>query len=410
MWHSRRVGWNVGLLVTCVMLLAMGLWLLPTREAASEAPEIGDSTVEPAADVVATATMDVRLYLPLIMREYGPRASRFGFCATRSPIHTYADIRKLFAGWYLDFTARATPSRPLGMEYVQVVRIHQLTTCWPQRTRNRTTCPYVTPYDYVIYSPAGGKAEIQAIARANPGALWFIGNEMDRRDWEGGGQDEMLPEYYAVVYHELYHLIKAADPTAKVAIGGIVQATPVRMQYLDKIWNTYRNTYGVDMPVDVWNVHNFIFKERCNDYGADVPPGYHQCDGTLYADTDHNSMVIFKHQIQVFREWMKARGQQQKPLIVSEYGIVYFHAGMENFALVRDFMKASFDYFLNARDCNLGYAADNCRLVQRWAWYSLDDKGDHINKYAHLIDPNTGRLTPLGEVFASYTQRYLDTR
>ncbi len=355
-----------------------------------------------------TSEMSHTLYLPLVIRDYGPRSSRLGFCALSSGVDRYVDVRGLSAGWYLQFMTNASPPRPMGMDYVQVVRVHQLTTCWPLRTRNRSVCPYVTPHQYVIYLPSNGMDGVIATAQANPGMLWLIGNEMDRRDWEGGGQDEMLPELYATAYHELYHAIKGADPTAKVAIGGVVQPTPLRLEYLTKVWDTYYSRYGANMPVDVWNVHNFIFKERSYDYGADVPPGYPGTGGVDYADTDHNSMVIFDRQIRDFRQWMKERGQQQKPLIVSEYGIVYRHAGMNNFTLVRNFMLNTFNYFMDTKDCSLGYHEDECRLVQRWAWYSLDDNNPDFNDYAYLINPNTGRLTSLGEVFANYARAHLD--
>ncbi len=403
---------GLGIVVLILVLVGSAISFLPEfwdiRAVLGQA-----ALVEP--DSQSGLTADNTIYLPLVFRDYGPRASRIGFCSAKTT--NYADVRKLSAGWYLDFGVRSAPPRPLGMEHVQVIRIHQLTTCWPQRMRDRVKCPYVNPYDYVITSPssltgnkAESKAEIVRLASANPGTLWFIGNEMDRRDFDGGGQDEMLPEYYAVVYRELYNLIKTADPTAKIAIGGIIQATPARMDYLDRVWRRYTTLYGTPMPVDVWNVHNFIFKERCNDFGADMPPGNDYCEGTLYADSDHNNMVIFRHQIQVFRQWMKDHNQQQKPLIVSEYGIVYRHADMNNLNLVRSFMLSTFDYFMNTKDCALGYFEDQCRLVQRWAWYSLDDNGPSFNDYAYLINPSTGVLTPLGQAFAEYAKGYLDVR
>lgn len=360
--------------------------------------------------IFPSSEMTNYVYLPIVFKDYGLRSSRLGYCATDGPITRYPDIRRLAAGWYVNFGTGRNPPRPLGMEYVQTIRLHQLTTCWPQRTRDRSRCPYVTPYTYTLISP-GTREEIVAIAQANPGSLWLIGNEMDRRDWEGGGQDEMLPEVYADAYHELYHLIKRADPTAKVAVGGIIQATPARLWYLSTVWETYRNRYGVDMPVDVWNVHNFIFKEKCDDYGADVPPGYPECYGTVYHDNDHDNLQIFKNQIRAFRQWMKERGQQNKPLIVSEYGIVYFHVvRLNNWDAVRNFMLATFDYFMNEKDYSLGYPADDYRLVQRWAWYSLDDSRGIYNDYAYLFDQTTLQITPLGEAFAAYAQNYLDMR
>lgn len=393
-----------------MFLLAGTLFVLAAPGSTGHAviAEVSVSGVEGL--VSPSGAMTNYVYLPLVFRDYGPRSSRLGYCATDGPITRYPDIRRLAAGWYVNFGAQRNPARPLGMEYVQTIRLHQLTDCWPTRTRDRSTCPYVEPYTYTLVSP-GTREEIVAIAQANWGSLWLIGNEMDRRDWEGGGQDEMLPEVYAVAYHELYHLIKGADPTAKVAIGGVIQATTARLQYLSTVWDTYRNRYGTDMPVDVWNVHNFIFKEKCDDYGADVPPGYPNCEGTVYSDNDHDNLQIFKEQIQAFRQWMKERGQQNKPLIVSEYGIVYYHVDrLNNWDAVRNFMLATFDYFMDTKDCSLGYPADECRLVQRWAWYSLDDSRGEYNNYAFLFNQTTLQITPLGEAFAAYAQNYLDVR
>ena len=383
-------------------------------------------------------------YLPCILRDYSPPSYRLGYGAVSAPITQYSDVHQLKAGWYLDWGTRASPVHPPGMDYVQTVRLHQVTECWPDRLRDREQCPYVTPYTYTLTSP-GSRESLVSVAEANPGSLWLIGNEMDRYDWGGinpynpslgdpdssGGQDEMLPELYAEAYHELYHFIKATDPTAQVAIGGIIQATPARLEYLTKIWDTYQTLYGEDMPVDVWNVHNFIFKEKCDDYGADIPPGCEAgdnegecrpyegtpgdgapCYGVEYPQGDwtHASMDIFKQQIVRFRQWMKNHGQREKPLIVSEYGIVYFHAGLEHPDVVRDFMLDTFDYFMTAKDCDLGYTADECRLVQRWAWYSLDDPylSTGFNRYSVLIDRYSGQVTDLGQVFADYASNYLD--
>jgi len=401
------------LVLLTILLVSVGSYALFSKpDLAARAAVVSSSATDPDASAPVVSEMDYSVYLPIVYNDYGPRSSRMGFCAAGGSIDRYSDIRKLSAGWYLRFTTMTDPPRPLGMEHVQVVRIHQRTECWPTWTRDRTSCPYVEPYEYVVYS-SGGVDGMLAAAQANPGALWFIGNEMDRRDWDdggGGGQDERLPELYATAYYELRNQILAEDPTARFAIGGVVQATPARLGYLTKIWNSYQDQYGSDMPVDVWNVHNFIFKEKCDDYGADVPPGDGGCYGTVYDDRDHNNMQIFDDQIRAMRQWMKDRGQQQKPLIVSEYGIVYYHAGMEDLNLVRRFMLDTFGYFMNTKECSLGLDSDECRLVQRWAWYSLNDNSQFINRYSHLIDPDTGLLTPLGQTFADYANQHLDTR
>jgi hypothetical protein len=380
----------------------------------------------------ATGELTHHVYLPMVTRDYGPRSSRLGYCAVDGDITRYPDIRQLAAGWYVNFHVESDPVRPLGLEYVQTVRLHQLTECWPNRIRDRDACPYVKPYTYTLTAPKSWSA-LETAVKANPGSLWLVGNEMDRYDWGGdnpytekkesapsGGQDEMLPELYAQAYHEIYHKITTADPTAKVAIGGIIQATPARLWYLDEVWGTYRNKYGRNMPVDVWNVHNFIFKEKCDDFGADIPPGCPEsvctpndggvpCYGKRYADTKHNSLEIFDKQIRAFRGWMAGHGQQAKPLIVSEYGIVYHHAGMEDGKgeVVKNFMRDTFDYFMTEKDCSLSHQ-DDCRLVQRWAWYSLDDDRATMNKYSYLFDQDTRQMQALGQTFADYAQNYLD--
>ncbi|MDX9953117.1 MAG: hypothetical protein RBT75_03435 [Anaerolineae bacterium] len=413
MRRDKVFGRSLSCLVLIGVLMGLVLGIGGARGTAALAP--AQEPVPAAGNQSAAGPVIPRAYLPLVLRDYGPRSSRLGYCALSPRIDRYGAVRQLSAGWYVRFGVEDAAPRPLGMDHVQVVRIHQLTTCWPERKRDRAVCPYVNPRDYVITSPdstsvADGLAKIATVASTNRGMLWFIGNEMDRRDWDGGGQDEMLPELYARAYHEIYHAIKAADPTATVGIGGMVQTTGLRLEYLTKVWNHYWYLYGTAIPVDVWNVHNFIFREYWNEYGADIPPGSSEPIGAMYMDEQQNDMKVFEDQIRLFRQWMKDHGQQQKPLIVSEYGIVYRHANLNKLNVVQSFMIQTFDYFMNTKDCSLGYDDDQCRLVQRWAWYSLDDNNPMFNDFAYLIDPNTGALTATGQTFAEYAGRYLDVR
>ena len=55
--------------------------------------------------------------------------------------------------------------------------------------------------------------------------------------------------------------IKNVDPTAQVAISGLVEVTPGRLQYLDIVWNTYMQEFGTPMPVDMWTMHLYILPE-----------------------------------------------------------------------------------------------------------------------------------------------------
>ena len=196
---------------------------------------------------------------------------RLGYGLAGGSLNQYPEAASLKAGWYVDWNVQQTPQCPNGTEYVQMVRLHQNLTSastglpcplFSADAWDRSKCPYASPPSYSFWPSADVIAQT---ARANPGSLWLIGNEMDRRDWPGGGQDEMLPELYATAYRDLYTLIKGADPAARLAIGGVIQATPLRLQYLTKAWDAYQQYYGTPMPVDVWNVHNFILKESINE-------------------------------------------------------------------------------------------------------------------------------------------------
>jgi len=197
-----------------------------------------------------------------------------GVDLTEGPIEDY-DVSQLGAGWYLDWSTRLDPSHPASMEYAQMIRVSG-----------------------GAYSP--GLATIGTIVDNNPGSLWLIGNEPDCI-W----QDNSLPSEYATVYHELYSFIKSRDPGAKIAIGGIVQPTPLRLQYLDMVLDAYQGLYGEMMPVDVWNIHNMILREERGSWGCDIPPGIEADQGMLYDVQDNDDIEKFKQQIVAFRQWMK---------------------------------------------------------------------------------------------------------
>jgi len=405
--------------VGLALLLCLGLFLQQSPPAAAQdAPP-----VEPP--VAAQNQAANLLYLPMLNRDHNPfLAERLGFSTSINPITKFPAVTSLSAGWYVDWRVNPNPARPAGMEYMPMVRVHQDLTCATYTTPNRTACPYVTPHSYTMRPNA---TIIENTARARPGMTWLIGNEMDRLDWEGGGQDEMLPDLYARAYKEIRDIIKAADPTAQIAIGGIIQPTPLRLKYLTTVWNKYKEFYGVDMPVDVWNIHAFVIAELCGweeqsgggriykCWGSGVPPGETERRGAYVgSDWKHIDRDTFAEQIRNFRQWMKDRGQQQKPLIITEYGVLYdtipcnndcpnaAEYNLQDPTVVHNFMLWTFDYFLNTKDANLGYAADDNRLVQKWAWFSLEDVGWNFNHYAALYDNQTKTIAEAGVKFRQY--------
>jgi hypothetical protein len=443
--HKERqaylhVAWEHWLVLTGILMLltacSSAQASTPTAEAVSpmamlEKSQAKDSNFEaqPLKNMEAAATQfsgplattpsapPLPLYLPLVSM-WPQLATRMGMGDAGGQPSDYAEFLTFKAGWYLNWTTALEPDRANGMEFAQMIRLHQDITCpiGSASAHNRTLCPYVTPHSY-SYSPDA--ATIAQIAQANPNSLWLIGNEIERRDWPGGGhQDEILPELYAVAYNEIYGLIKAADPTAQVAIGGVIQATPLRMKYLERVLTHYEQTYGGKMPVDIWNIHAFILPEMANKWGAGIPVGLEETTGAYVFHTDANGNLLsimpehiqtnlIDEQIRNFRQWMKDRGEQEKPLIITEYSVLLpnWVLGLadDDYQSIVDFMNWSFDYFLNTQDCAIGFTADDCRLVQRWVWYSMDDTVG-FNEHQALFDPVTRQIKEAGKAFRQFIQ------
>jgi hypothetical protein len=296
------------------------------------------------------------------------------------------DAPRLGAGWYHDYSMRTNPPQPGGIAHHQMIR-----------GSGRTT-------------PASIQQMLPQIGRmvdANPGDFWILGNEPDRY-----GQDGLTPAQYARFYHDVYYFIKQRDPSSHLAIAGIVQPTKLRLRYLDMVLSAYEQQYGEKMPVDTWDIHNFILPENCG-WGAGIPPGLGAyanegtpCPATLAA---HGNIETFKQQIRDFRQWMKDRGYQDRPLVITEYGILLSQYHGFPHSTVRNYMLASFDFMLNTKDSATGYPADDNRLVQEFAWFSLNyyefDLATYVGLNGNLFDHASRQIKPLGEDFANYTSQ-----
>jgi hypothetical protein len=316
-------------------------------------------------------------------------------------------ILPLRLGWYVDYTATAPP--PHGMSYFPVIRLEQTGTGYSYSMkpgRRETT-----------------EQELRNAVASMPGEYWMIGNEPDRIRF----QDDVEPHIYARAYHDLYTIIKEVDPTAKVVAGTIVQPTPLRLQYLDMVLDSYSATYQESMPVDAWSFHNFILNEiNCTYYqdkltpkeleavcwGADIPPGVDATDGLRIDVQDNDNIELFKEQVIRFRQWMNDRGYRNTPAFLTEFGVLMPQGPFTpDFTVerVNAFMDASFDFLLTATDPNIGYPSDNNRLVQRFAWYSTDD---NVNHNGHLFDRNLPfaySRNAMGDNFAAYAASMSDS-
>ena len=311
---------------------------------------------------------------------------RFGFDSEKSDPLTNYDVAALNAGWYSDWGTSLAPAHPDHLTYVQLLRFKA----------------GLDRYDPAQVTVSPGKNTIAQIAAAHPGSLWMMSNEPDSL-YQG---NPLFPEVYAHVYHEYYHYIKGLDPTAVIANGGIVQPTPCRIEYLDIVWDTYYQAYSETLPVDVWNIHAFVLREVYGSWGASTPPGVDTSCGMDYRIRDGDDMEIFRENLIAFRQWMKDKGDQNKPLIISEYGILWPSWLTDEDGRgwpptrVSHFMTQTFDLFLDEAFLDVGYPEDGYRLVQAWAWYSLSEDTQY-NGY--LFRSNTKQISSMGQTYADYT-------
>jgi len=291
-----------------------------------------------------------------------------GMNGTRDEV-TWA--RRLGSGWYIDWTVRPRHAAKLP-EHWQMVRLGR-------------GCSY--PSDDAIFW----------LANNFPGSVWVIGNEPDNI-W----QDNISPEEYAQVYHRLYSLIKSADPRAQVAVGGVTQASPLRLAYLDRVLTTYTALYAEQMPVDWWTVHGFVLREEKWNWGAEIPVGFSGTQqGLLHEIEDIGDVEIFQQQIISFRLWMAENGYQNKPLAITEFGISFFSEYGYTPDVVAQYLENTFYWLDQARDDQIGYPGDDNRLVQRWAWYSLYSP---YYATANLTNLPENALTQIGQAFRTFAE------
>ena len=238
--HLLSIGGSIGLTLICITLVmtlpATAAMDKPNRSAGDSAP--GGSLSAAGLAVNGTTTSST-----LSCRE--------GLAGWEPHLSTGIDIQALGGGVYLDFNRHAPAPQPNAMEYMQMIRINQ---------DKDTYGNYLPSYNT---SPPFSDGRLEAIIASAPGSLWLIGNEPDRGPDRPGepGQGDTYPDVYARAYHDTYQFIKQRDPTAQVAVAGLVEVTPGRMQYWDIVWDTYATLYGTTMPVDVWNMHLYVLPE-----------------------------------------------------------------------------------------------------------------------------------------------------
>jgi hypothetical protein len=140
--------------------------------------------------------------------------------------------------------------------------------------------------------------------------------------------------------------------------------------------------------------------------GVGIPPGFIQesgepvNEGILYEISDHNDLAVFRQNLFNFRQWMADRGYRDRPLAVTEFGILMPSDFGFPPPVVAEFLTGTLDFLVQAADDTIGYPADENRLVQWAFWYSVYDPLEFPT--GNLYEPETGQLTALGEIYTDY--------
>jgi hypothetical protein len=336
-------------------------------------------------------------------------------------------LDELGAGWHLSFGPTGGAASNFA-EFVPSVKIKQ---------DKKPDGTYLSTY---TASPALTPSGLGALVDKRPGALWVVGNEVDRGPDPGQtevNQGDTYPNVYARAYHDVYHFIKKRDPTAQVAISALVQVTPGRLQYLDRVWQAYRDQYRTVMPVDVWNMHLYILPEvnpqgqpnaianvalgtdwslgRKESYdpdgGGPLTPADTCSREDVYCFAEHDNMTVFAQQVVAMRTWMRDHGQRDKPLILSEFSILYpYIVDPGGTCFLQDengrcfdsnrvitYLNNTFNYLESASDPGLGYPLDGNRLVQQSLWFSVNTY--QVGYMSSLVKSDDSGLSPVGQAF-----------
>lgn len=328
-----------------------------------------------------------------------------------------ARVDDLNSGAYLDFNHYGDLSP--GAQYMPYVRVNE--------DKNGST--YLGTYSTVpsieTANPNSPSSLLYWLIQ-RPGQNWTIGNEVERTF-----QGDTHAEVYAQAYHDVREYIKQYDPTARTTISGLVQVTPIRLAYLDAFWEAHIDLFGHPPEVDTWSLHIYILPEvtpaGVPNNIASIPVGMEhlislakresggnpaQCPlDEVYCFAEHDDMTVFAEQVMDMRTWMYQHGERNKPLVLSEYSILYPYEQDAGSCFIQDeygncftpprvqaFMDASLDYLENATSPTLGYPLDGNRLVQQWVWFSINNT-DNAGSVSNLYEDNINTIRPLG---ASY--------
>lgn len=190
---------------------------------------------------------------------------------------------------------------------------------------------------------------VLTFARQNPGCLYIHNDEPD--------QSGILPEDYAVLYHDWSAALKTADPKARLSPAGFAEPNPVpgphSTDYAARFFWAHINTYGFAPQVDEWRFH---------DFGLDQP----------------GNVGAWWQRVSQAADWSVAHGAN---MVLGSWGFLNWQEPQSDFLRHMTEAKA---------------LIQNDPRINQAVWWSLENTGE-----PHFLRNDDGSLTPEGEVYAA---------
>ncbi len=202
----------------------------------------------------------------------------------------------------------------------------------------------------------------QEALRASGDAWWSLGNEPN-----DAHQDNVSPDDYAQLYR-LLEVSQQPAPRVHLVPAGIANAD---WQWAEAFREAFWARYGRYPRVDAWNIHNYILK----------------------ADQDPYDVAEFKRRIEDFRAWMSRIGDGAKPLLLTEFGVLYGDGccgrPVDPPEKIQAFMRETVAWLVESEQ------------VSAWAWFST-----RCEPYNGDLMTAEGALTDLGLVYRDLVRAY----
>ena len=381
-YQSRSLWQVVSAIVLCLVALVLTSHVSadgprgrtrPTDLRSDAAPHVLPVPVGEDAELTAEA-------VPLEALQSNPQfLPRIGVATNRSP-WDYSEFSNLNAGWFHNWSLRPWGLVPIqGLDFYPTVGAYG--DLWGEET------------EYDIRNSIN-----KGPGCYPPGIIWIVGNEPEYDQFETingqpipGGARALTPDEYAQKHKKYYDIIKGINPTYQVAVGATYDdpswPDATRCEFLPKAMQAYENRYGTKMPIDVYTMHAYMDQVGAPNYQVEI-------------------MVDRKRQL------MKDYGDQGKPLIITELGVLTaLRDPVPTAAQINDFMDQAFQYLETATSIELGNPYDDYHLVQRWAWFALTSwhpGDDHKWEGTDLLDIDTAgqdvedQLTAIGLNYSEY--------